>query len=109
MDTAVTQSYAENIPTYAAEFPVWAAQADAMLQHTIWTALVGGEGLGANLQHYNPLINARVAETWSLPASWKLTAQLLFGGRVGPEPEAKVKASLEEKLKIFGSSEVGSL
>ena len=49
-----------------------------MLQHVIWTALVA-EGLGASLQHYNPLIDAEVAQTWQLPSEWKLIAQMPFG------------------------------
>lgn len=96
------QSYAENIPTYAAEFPVWAAQSDAMLQHTIWTAL-SAEGLGANLQHYNPIIDAKVDAAWSLPANWRLTAQLVFGGRVGSGPEPRQMKPVEEKVKVFGA------
>ena len=96
------QSYAENIPTYADQFPVWAAQADAMLQHTIWTAL-DSEGLGANLQHYNPLIDAKVREAWGIPETWKLTSQLVFGGRVGDKPENKEKKPLEEVIKVYGS------
>lgn len=100
-DTEVVQSFANNIPTYADKFPVWAAQADAMLQHTVWTALAA-EGLGANLQHYDPLINDQVAEEWSLPAGWYLSAQLVLGGRVGPAPEPKGMKLAEEKLRVFG-------
>lgn len=97
----MVQSFADNIPSYADEFPVWAMQSDAMLQHTIWTTL-GAEGLGANLQHYNPLIDSKVAEEWSLPANWRLNAQLVFGGRVGSDPPPKGKKPLQDKLKVFG-------
>lgn len=103
VDTAVVQTFATNIPSYADQFPVWAAQSDAMLQHTIWTAL-GIEGLGGNLQHYNPLIDAKVAEAWSLPATWRLTAQFVFGGLVGLDPEPQEKQPLEGKLRVFGGS-----
>ena len=41
--------------TYAENFPIWAAQANGMLQFAIWTALED-LGLGVNIQHYNMLI-----------------------------------------------------
>ncbi|KAL1841933.1 hypothetical protein VTJ49DRAFT_6324 [Mycothermus thermophilus] len=93
----------EGFPMYADRFPTWAAHSSAMLQLAIWTALES-EGLGANLQHYNPLIDAQVAEEWKIPSSWTLTAQLVFGGRVeGQDPGEKTFQPLEEKLKVFGA------
>ena len=47
----------DQFPTYKDNFPGWAMQANGMLQFAIWTALED-LGLGANLQHYNPLIDA---------------------------------------------------
>ena len=47
---------------YAEKFPIWAEQSGAMLQYALWVALEA-EGLGANLQHYSPLIDAKVADT----------------------------------------------
>lgn len=74
-----------------------------MLQFAVWTALEA-EGLGASLQHYNPLVDARVAEEWKVPVTWKLTAQLVFGGRASTEPlPEKTFLPLEEKLKVFGA------
>lgn len=72
-----------------------------MLQHAVWTGLEA-EGFGANLQHYNPLINGEVAKGWDLPATWRLNAQLVFGGRAG-EPGEKEFKPLEQKLKVFGA------
>lgn len=71
-----------------------------MLQHVIWVALEA-EGLGANLQHYNPLIDAKVAEQWKLPAEWKLSAQLVFGGKTGDAGD-KTFIPVEERVKVFG-------
>ncbi|KAJ0327183.1 hypothetical protein COL5a_005974 [Colletotrichum fioriniae] len=102
VDDEVVQGFASKFPTYADQFPVWAAQSDAMLQHTIWTAL-SAEGLGANLQHYNPLIDDLVAAAWSLPSDWRLTAQLVFGGRIGPSPAPGEQKPLDGKLKVFGA------
>lgn len=78
-----------------------------MLQFTIWTAL-SAEGLGANLQHYNPLIDAKIAEAWDLPSSWQLSAQLVFGGRVGDEPASNDRKPIEEKLKVYGDKKMPS-
>ncbi|KAL2195065.1 Nitroreductase-like protein [Corynascus similis CBS 632.67] len=87
---------------YADRFPTWANHSSAMLQFAVWTALEA-EGLGANLQHYNPLIDARIAEEWKLPTTWKLTAQLVFGGKEVADPGEKTFQPLEEKFKVFGA------
>jgi predicted oxidoreductase (fatty acid repression mutant protein) len=73
-----------------------------MLQFAVWTALEA-EGLGANLQHYNPLVDVKVAETWKLPATWKLTAQMPFGAKTVAEAAEKTFLPLEEKFKVFGA------
>lgn len=49
-----------------------------MHQLAIWTML-DDMGLGASLQHYNPLIDDEVRRTWQLPAEWMLIAQMPFG------------------------------
>ncbi|KAK1715323.1 putative nitroreductase family protein [Colletotrichum lupini] len=82
--------------------PVWAAQSNAMSQHTIWTAL-SAEGLGAYQQHYKPLIDGLVAAAWSLPPNWRLTAQLVFGERIGPSPALGEQKPSDGKLKVFGA------
>lgn len=73
---------------------------NSLLTNAVWTALES-VGFGANLQHYNPLIDAKVAQQWSLPTEWRLVAQLVFGS---PETEAGEKAQkpIEERVKIFG-------
>lgn len=70
------------------------------LTDTVWTALES-VGFGANLQHYNPLIDSPVAKQWNLPSEWRLVAQLVFGS---PEAAANEKAQkpVEERVKIFG-------
>ncbi|KAK7420015.1 type II nitroreductase [Neonectria punicea] len=100
-DQTVVEDYQAKFAPYADKFPHWAAQSAAIQQYITWTALEA-EGLGANLQHYNPLIDAKVAETWKLPATWKLDAQLVFGGRTGEAGE-KTFAPLEERVKVFGA------
>lgn len=91
----------EKFAIYADRFPTWATHSVGMLQFAVWTALED-EGLGANLQHYNPLVDARVAEEWKVPSSWKLSAQLVFGGKTGG-PGDKAFQPVEEKFKAFGA------
>ena len=66
-DETVVDGMKQKFSLYADKFPVWALQSDAMLQYTLWVALEA-EGLGANLQHYNPIIDERVAAQWNLPS-----------------------------------------
>lgn len=91
----------EKFSIYADRFPTWATQSDGMLQFAVWTALEA-EGLGANLQHYNPLVDAKVVDEWKIPQSWKLSAQLVFGGKTG-EAGDKAFQPVEEKFKAFGA------
>ena len=100
-DQDVVNGMQEKFALYADRFPTWAGHSDAMLQFAVWTALEA-EGLGANLQHYNPLIDNRVAAEWKVPASWKLQAQLVFGGKTGAAGE-KTYAPIESKYKAFGA------
>jgi predicted oxidoreductase (fatty acid repression mutant protein) len=68
--------------------------------NAVWTGLES-LGFGANLQHYNPLIDAGVAKQWDLPSDWRLVAQMVFGS---PEDVAgeKVQKPVEERVKVFG-------
>lgn len=99
-DQDVIKNLQNQFAAYAANFPVWADHADAMMQYAIWTTLAAA-GVGANLQHYNPVIDAQVAQTWNVPANWTLRAQLVFGGIGAPAGE-KTFAPIDERLKVFG-------
>lgn len=90
----------EKFAIYADRFPVWATQSDGMHQYAVWTALEA-EGLGANLQHYNPLIDAKVAAQWDIDLDWELTAQLVFGTPSGAAGE-KTAEPMEKRFKSFG-------
>ncbi|KAL7942983.1 Nitroreductase-like protein [Trichoderma barbatum] len=100
-DTDATKALQAKFPLYADRFPAWAVQSLGMEQLLIWTALEV-EGLGANLQHYNPLIDGKVAETWGVPASWRLDAQLVFGGKAG-EAGPKEFQDIDERVKVHGA------
>jgi predicted oxidoreductase (fatty acid repression mutant protein) len=88
---------------YLGEY-IAAPRNDEELELTIavWTAL-SSEGLGANLQHYSPLIDEQIQKTWNIPANWKLDAQLVFGTPTGA-PHEKAFAPLEDRFKVFGKS-----
>ena len=77
-DKDVIQSLEEKMPNYADYFESWSVQANAMHQFAIWTAL-SSKGIGASLQHYNPLVDEVTAREFDIPSSWKLIAQMPFG------------------------------
>ncbi|KAL3487382.1 Nitroreductase-like protein [Aspergillus germanicus] len=100
----------EKFALYADKFDPFALESNAMSQYlgeftltiTVWTALTS-EGFGANLQHYSPLIDEQIQNTWNIPANWKLDAQLVFGTPAGG-PLEKTFAPLEDRFKVFGKS-----
>lgn len=89
----------EQFPLYADNFPIWSLQSSGMLQFSIWTALEE-LGLGANLQHYNPLIDDEIHQYFNLPKSWKLLAQMPFGGVVAPADEKEFDP-IEDRLFFY--------
>jgi len=98
-DNAVIEGLQAQFEAYKDNFPVWSNQSNGMLQLVVWTALEE-EGLGASLQHYNPLIDLKVANEWNVPASWKLIAQMPFGKVESPAGEKQFQP-LEERVKVF--------
>lgn len=77
-DTAVVTEFEETVPLYADNFYDWSEQGHGIAEYATWLALTE-LGLGASLQHYNPLIDAPVAEAFAIPATWRLRAQMPFG------------------------------
>ena len=75
-----------------------------MHQYFLWVALEA-EGLGANLQHYNPLVDQKTQQHYNIPLEWKLRSQLVFGGKTGSAPEPKEKLPLEKKVFVHGAKE----
>ncbi|NIK68419.1 MULTISPECIES: nitroreductase family protein [unclassified Paenibacillus] len=98
-DTAVIEGLQNQFPSYADNFPKWSNQSSGILQYVVWT-LLEEEGLGASLQHYNPLIDEEVKQTWNIPASWQLIAQMPFGTPTA-EPGEKQFQPIDERVKIF--------
>ena len=77
-DQDVLKSVQEQFALYADNFPVWSEHSSAIAQFAVWTAL-SEQNIGASLQHYNPIVDAEIAEIFDIPANWKLRAQLVFG------------------------------
>ncbi|MBK5458761.1 nitroreductase family protein [Peribacillus sp. TH27] len=98
-DKAVVKSLQEQFALYADNFPIWSQQASGMHQLVVWTALET-EGLGATLQHYNPLIDDEVKNEWNIPSNWKLIAQMPFGNPTAPVGEKEFQP-LEDRVKFF--------
>lgn len=88
----------EKFPLYADNFPLWASQSSAMLQLTIWSGL-RELGIGASLQHYNPVIDEVVKKLLNLPASYVLVAQMPFGG-ILEEPAPKEKEEIQTRVQF---------
>ncbi len=88
---------------YSDKFESWRDQTNGMHQVLLWTAL-NSEGMGANVQHYNPLIDDKVKETWSatIPSHWKLISQMVIGKPVGERPGPKEKKPLQDRYRIIG-------
>ena len=99
-DKKVTQSLQEQFALYADRFPVWAQQTSAMHQYAMWTEL-RTLNVGANLQHYNPLVDEDAAKAFSIPDSWELVAQMPFGNIVESAGE-KTYQPVSERMKVLG-------
>lgn len=98
-DTSVVKEMQEQFPSYAENFPVWSEHSTGIAQFAVWTALAQ-EGIGASLQHYNPLIDEPVAKEWEIPADWLLRAQMPFGSIEAPAGE-KTYIDDAERFRIF--------
>lgn len=98
-DKHVVEGLQKQYPLYAENFPVWASQSSGMLQLCIWAGL-RELGIGASLQHYNPVINDAVHQLFQLPDDYLLIAQMPFGGIVG-EPDTKEKEEISKRVQVI--------
>lgn len=98
-DKSVIRGLENQFELYKDNFVPWAYQGNAMLQFIIWTAL-DSEGLGASLQHYNPLIDDEVAETFNIDKNYKLIGQLVFGNPT-VETGAKNHSAPDSRVTII--------
>ncbi|KAL1607661.1 hypothetical protein SLS60_002596 [Paraconiothyrium brasiliense] len=100
-DPSAYELLSPRFQAHAKLYPEWEEHSSGMNQLIVWTAL-SAEGVGANLQHYQPGITPFLQEKYGVDKSWKLKAQLVFGGVVGEVPGAKEKTHLEKSLQVYG-------
>ncbi len=98
-DMSIVEQLQTKFPDFKDNFPTWAQHTSAIHQYVIWTMLEDA-GLGASLQHYNPLIDEMVQKEWNLNPKWKLIAQMPFG-RPTQMPEEKTFNPIEERLFTY--------
>lgn len=98
-DSAVVERLQSEFPLYADSFPQWSQHTSAMHQLALW-CMLEDVGLGASLQHYNPLIDNRVREAWGLPSSWQLVAQMPFGYPLSV-PDVKTHQPLANRMLVY--------
>ena len=98
-DQDVIKDLQDQFPLYADNFPVWSEHSSAIAQFATWTALAE-INIGASLQHYNPIVDEEVAQTFDIPANWKLRAQLVLGSIEAPAGE-KTFMNDSERFKSF--------
>ena len=80
-DHDVVKGLQEQFPAYADNFPIWSEQSTGIASFAVWNALAE-DGVGANIQHYNPVIDEKVAAEWNIPANLVLRAQMPFGEKL---------------------------
>ena len=99
-DQDVIKGLQEQFALYADNFPVWSEHSTGIAQFSVWTALANA-GIGASLQHYNPLVDEAAAKEWGVPSSWKLRAQMPFGSNEAPFGD---KAFIDDaqRFRVFG-------
>ncbi|MFT3754728.1 MAG: nitroreductase family protein [Pseudoxanthomonas sp.] len=99
-DQDVVKGLQEQFALYADNFPVWSEHGTGIAQFAVWTTLANA-GIGASLQHYNPVVDAAAAKQWDIPASWKLRAQMPFGSNEAPFDD---KSFIDDatRFKVFG-------
>lgn len=98
-DTDIIKNLQEQFELYAGNFPDWSEQSNGIATANTWVALED-QGLGANLQHYNPVIDEAVAKEWNIPANWQLRSQLVFGSTEAPAGE-KEYMNDADRFKVF--------
>lgn len=96
-DQDVVKGLQEKFALYADNFPVWSEHSSAIAQYAVWLALADA-GIGASLQHYNPIVDEAAAKEWNVPSSWKLRAQMPFGSH---EAEIGEKSFMDDAQRFI--------
>ncbi len=89
----------DHFPIYAHNFQNWSQQSSGMLQFAIWTGL-REIGLGANIQHYNELIEEDLYPLFNIDRKYKLISQMPFGD-IKELPGEKKLTDIEERFAVL--------
>lgn len=100
-DQDIVKDLQAKYPLYKDNFTEWSIQSTAMVQLGIWNAFAEN-GLGASLQHYNPIIDEQVMKRYNILSNWKLTAQMPFGVANIPDTE-KQFSDINNRVKVLGN------
>ena len=92
-DHDVVKGLQEQFPSYADNFPIWSEQSTGIASFAVWNAFAEA-GVGANIQHYNPIIDEKVAAEWDIPANLVMRAQMPFGEKL------QEAAPIERTLRV---------
>ena len=98
-DQTVVEKLQQQFPLYKDNFPTFSSHSSGMVQHAMWVALAE-RGIGASLQHYNPVIDESVHREWGIPSDWKLVSQMPFGTPTAP-PGEKDFLPIDSRVKVY--------
>ncbi len=99
-DQNVVKGLQQQFAAYADNFPIWSEHSTAIAQFAVWNILTE-QGIGASLQHYNPIIDEKINVLFNIPSEWKLRAQLVFGS-IEAKAGEKTFIDDESRFKTFG-------
>lgn len=97
-DLEAVEQMRKEYATYADEMDNWSWQDLGIAMVNIWNSLAE-INVGANIQHYNPLIDDEVKATWNIPANYQLVGQMVYGGIVS-RPGDKERKSGDELVRV---------
>lgn len=100
-DSAMLEQLKHNYPIYADKVDIWSEQSSGMHQFAVWTALED-MGYGASIQHYNPLIDKRVAIRWDIPDGWRLITQMPFGTPIDVPSSRQHTSPPSQRRRVYG-------
>ena len=98
-DMDVVKKLQDDFPLFKETFAEWSLVASGILEYIVWTSFAA-EGMGASLQHYNPIIDEWVAKRTGIPKGWKLLAQMPFGVATAEAPP-KEFLPLDKRFKVI--------
>ncbi|WP_057828203.1 nitroreductase family protein [Liquorilactobacillus cacaonum] len=84
---------------YADNFQDWSEQGLGGAQQSVWAAFTEN-GIGASLQHYNPIVDDMFKDAFNIPEGWVLRAEMPFGS-IEATREEKAYMNDEERVLVI--------